>query len=65
MKQKTFLPELEAIRKIQTYVSSALPMAFQTPEKSGQIELILEEVVINIVNYAFSDLENGFITRGR
>lgn len=64
MNPKTFLPELEAIRKIQEYVSSCLPAGYQRPEKRGQIELIIEEVIINIVNYAFSDVENGFIRVG-
>jgi len=64
MNQKTFLPELEAVRKIQDYVSGCLPADYQRPEKLGQIELIVEEVVINIVNHAFSDVENGFIKVG-
>lgn len=62
MKQKTFLPGIEALRAIQEYVSSHLPRNFQNPDAVARIELILEEVVINIVHYAFVDEDNGSIT---
>lgn len=64
MKLKTFSPEIDAVHKIQGYVSDHLPADYQSPEKVFQIELIIEEVVINIVNYAFTDVKNGFITVG-
>lgn len=64
MKRKTFLPSIEAVHAIQEYVSSHLPQNFRNRDTVSRVELVIEEVVINIINYAFRDKDNGAITVG-
>ncbi|MGD9823903.1 ATP-binding protein [Desulfobacter sp.] len=62
METKTFKPEIESVNRIQEFVKSAL-----SPEKSNErirfaVDLIIEELIVNIINYGIKDFNTGFIT---
>lgn len=62
MQTKTFTPEIESIHRIQEFVKSALsPEAFNT-KKCFIIDLVIEELIVNIINYGIKNLYTEFIT---
>lgn len=64
MKKKSFVPKIESINKIQEFVKNNLPENRVDPKKSTNIELIIEEIIINIINYGFGEEPNGMIDIG-
>jgi serine/threonine-protein kinase RsbW len=55
MKNRAFPTELKSVHDIQDFVRENLPESHRDPAKIMNIELIIEEIVLNIVNYAFPE----------
>ncbi len=63
MNKQSFKPELQSIYQIQNFVKNYLKKQNLYTEKiSGIMDLIVEELIINIVNYGFEDNSKGIIT---
>lgn len=61
MEKKSFKPQLESVHKIQEFVGKNLPEKNSDKNKTFKINLLIEEIVVNIVKYAFKDQKNGNI----
>ncbi len=61
METNTFKPEIESIYQIQEFVKSTLPPEALHEKKSFAIDLIIEELVLNTINYGIKDLDTGII----
>ncbi len=62
MNKQSFKPELQSIYEIQGFVKEYLREQNNYSDKvSGIIDLIVEEIVVNIVNYGFKDKAEGMI----
>ncbi len=61
MNQSSYKPELESIHKIQSFVKEKISSFNFDEGKLYKIELIIEEVVVNIINYGLKDVKEGFI----
>ena len=64
MEKKSFAPKIESIHEIQEFVKSCLPVNNDDPRKLLNIDLIIEEIVINIINYGLRDHPKGVIVIG-
>ena len=64
MKKKSFVPKIESINEIQGFVKNNLPQNQADSKKISNIELIIEEIIINIINYGFEEEPNGMIDIG-
>ncbi len=64
MKKKFFVPKIESINEIQVFVKNNLPQNQADSKKISNIELIIEEIIINIINYGFEEEPNGMIDIG-
>lgn len=64
MKKKAFVPKIESINEIQEFVKDNLVENQIDSQKISKIELIIEEIVINIINYGFEEEPNGMIDIG-
>lgn len=62
MEKKTFKPEIESVDRIQKFIKSALSSDESNGKLLFAIDLIIEEIVVNIVNYGIKDINTGFIT---
>ncbi|MCF6247521.1 MAG: ATP-binding protein [Desulfobacula sp.] len=61
METKSYKPEVESIHQIQDFVKKKLSVINNNEKKLQKIDLLIEELVINIVNYGCKGIENGFI----
>ena len=62
MNKQSFKPELRSIYEIQRFVKEYFREQNNYTDKvSGIIDLIVEEIVVNIVNYGFKDKAEGMI----
>jgi len=61
MEKKSFKPNLEAVKKIQDFVEEKLGLEKTDTKKLFKINLLIEEIVVNIVNYAFKGKKEGNI----
>ncbi len=61
METASYKPEIESIRDIQKFVKTKLSRINNDESKLFKIDLIIEEIVINIVNYGCKGIENSFI----
>ena len=61
MESRTFKPQIESITKIQEFVKSMLPPELLDEKKSFAIDLIIEELIINTINYGIKDVNTGII----
>ena len=62
MCKQSFKPELQSVSKIQNFAKEYLKKQKIHGEKIfGIIDLIIEELVVNIVNYGFKDVSKGII----
>lgn len=62
METKTFKPKIESVHRIQDFVKSALSPKESNEKNRFIIDLIIEELIVNIVNYGIKDLKTNFIT---
>lgn len=53
--------DLKSLTDIQAFIEKWGKKQGVSPEKTTQISLLLEEVVVNIVSYAFEDQKGRFI----
>ncbi|MCK5310989.1 MAG: ATP-binding protein [Desulfobacteraceae bacterium] len=61
MEKKSFKPNLESVKKIQDFVADNLRRENSDKKQLFKINLLIEEIVVNIVNYAFKDTKEGSI----
>ncbi len=61
MKKKSFSPQLESISKIQEFVGKSLVGKNSDKKEIFKINLLIEEIVVNIIKYAFKDKKKGRI----
>ncbi len=62
MDKKSFKPEFQSIYEIHDFVKKYLiSKNSYTQELSATIDLIIEEVVVNIINYGLKDISKGII----
>lgn len=64
MKTQTFKPHIESIHAIQEFVTGFLPSDRYGPERVAEIELVIEEIVLNVINYGFEERTDGAIDIG-
>ncbi len=61
MEKKSFKPQLESVSKIQEFVGKSLIDKNGDQKESFKINLLIEEIVVNIINYAFENKKKGSI----
>ena len=61
MKKKSFKPQLESITEIQEFVGKSLVGQNGDKKKLFKINLSIEEIVVNIIKYAFKNKKKGSI----
>ena len=61
MEKKSFKPNLESVEKIQDFVGENLKKEKSDKKQLYKINVLIEEIVVNIVNYAFKDTKEGII----
>lgn len=61
MKTKSFKPKIESVHQIQKFVRKNLLFSDSSENKLFKIDLVIEEIVVNIVNYGFKGIKNGII----
>jgi anti-sigma regulatory factor (Ser/Thr protein kinase) len=61
MVKKSFKPNLEAVKKIQDFVADNLKRNNSNKNQVFKINLLIEEIIVNIVSYAFNDTKKGII----
>ena len=61
MKTKSFTPEIESVHQIQKFVKENLPTSEENEKWLLRIDLVIEEIVVNIINYGCKGIENGII----
>jgi len=61
MKTKSFKPKIESVHKIQEFVRRKLYIFNCTKKKLMMIDLIIEEIVVNIVNYGCKGTKNSIV----
>ena len=61
MVKKSFKPNLKAVKKIQDFVGEILKGEKSDKSKLFKINILIEEIVVNIVKYAFKDANEGII----
>ncbi len=62
MNKQSFKPELQSIYEIQKFVKQYLKKQKTYSDKvSSIIDLIIEELIVNIVNYGFKNTSDGNI----
>jgi len=64
MEKKSFVPKIESIYEMQEFVKRCIPENNDDPQKLLNIELIIEEIVMNIINYGLKDHPKGIIVIG-
>lgn len=62
MEEKSFIPELTSVHDIQAFVNRTLSGKIRDKSRCLKIDLIVEEIVVNIINYGFADRDGGVIT---
>lgn len=62
METKSFKPEIKSIHKIQEFVRSAFSLSELHKKKCFAIDLIIEELVLNTINYGITDIKTGLVT---
>jgi serine/threonine-protein kinase RsbW/sigma-B regulation protein RsbU (phosphoserine phosphatase) len=61
MKTKSFKPEIKSVHQIQKFVKENLPTSEENEKWLLRIDLVIEEIVVNIINYGCKGIENGII----
>jgi serine/threonine-protein kinase RsbW len=61
MEKKSFKPDLESVKKIQGFVENNIKGEKSDKKRLFKINILIEEIVVNIVNYAFKDMQDGII----
>ncbi|MCK5100524.1 MAG: ATP-binding protein [Desulfobacteraceae bacterium] len=61
MEKQSFKANLESIQKIQDFVGEILKGKKSDKAKLFKINILIEEIVVNIVNYAFNNSTEGVI----
>ena len=61
MKTKSFKPKIESVHQIQGYVKNKISIIDSNENKLLKIDLIIEEIVVNIVNYGCKGIKNCVI----
>ena len=61
MEKQSFKANLESIQKIQDFVEENLRGKKSDRSKLFKINILIEEIVVNIVNYAFNNTAEGVI----
>lgn len=61
MEKQSFKANLESIKQIQDFVEKNLRRRKRDKAKLYKVNVLIEEIVVNIVNYAFKDTKKGFI----
>ena len=61
MEKKSFKPNLESVEKIQDFVGENLKKEKSNKKQLYKINVLIEEIIVNIVNYAFKDTKEGII----
>ena len=61
MESKSFKPNLKSVEKIQEFVGENLKKRKSDEKQLFKINLLIEEIIVNIVNYAFKDTKEGLI----
>ena len=61
MEKQSFKANLESIQKIQDFVQENLRGKKSDKAKLFKINVLIEEIVVNIVNYAFNNTTEGVI----
>lgn len=64
MKTESFTPRIDSIHRIQEFVAGFVSAEHADPEKQVNIELVIEEIVSNIINYGFDNGSAGEIEVG-
>ncbi|MBT7261234.1 MAG: ATP-binding protein [Desulfobacula sp.] len=64
MKKKSFVPQTNTVNEIQEFVGHTLMKNKISSKKIASLELIIEEIITNIVNYGFKVKSNGVIDIG-
>ncbi len=61
MKTKSFKPKIESVYLIQAFINENLVFITDDKAKRFKIDLVIEEIVVNIVNYGLREIEDGII----
>lgn len=61
MEKKSFKPQLESVNIIQEFVGKSLIRHNSDEKEIFKINILIEEIVVNIVKYAFKDIKKGSI----
>lgn len=61
METKSYKPQIESINQIQKFVKKKLSRINNDENKLLKIDLLIEEIVVNIVNYGCKGMKNSFI----
>lgn len=61
METKSYKPKIESIHLIQDFVRKKLSVVNIDEKKLFKIDLLIEELVINIINYGCKGKKDGFI----
>ena len=61
MEKKSFKPQLESVNKIQEFVEKSLIKKKSDEKEIFRINILIEEIVVNIIKYAFKDVKKGNI----
>ena len=62
MIRKSFKPEIDAIHQMQLFVRQAVSETDMDSKDLMKIDLLLEEMAVNIINYGCRDMTDGRIT---
>ncbi|MBU1341184.1 MAG: ATP-binding protein [Proteobacteria bacterium] len=61
MDKKSFKPEIASVCKIQQFVKHYFEKQKSDINKTSDIDLIIEEIVVNVIKYGFKDISKGII----
>ncbi len=61
MNQSSYKAKIESINEIQNFVKKRISHINNDESKLYMIDLLIEEIVVNIINYGFKEAEEGFI----
>ncbi len=61
MERNSFKPKIESVHAIQEFVKKSLSGINTDESKLFKIDLLIEELVVNIVNYGCKGMDNGSI----
>ncbi|MFA5904554.1 MAG: ATP-binding protein [Desulfobacula sp.] len=61
MKKKSFAQDIDSVRQIQEFVREFLSTRCSNENRLLKIDLVIEEIIVNIVQYGDTDIQNSAI----